>query len=214
MRYLRTIVVAALTVLAPYPAIAQFSARDFFIYAPASTFYTEDEMSDEDKTAIIKKGFKATQSFSCSEWGVAEETSQLLTLRYCTDSFVSIRVYPSTVGDPVVIVQSSRSSGRVSDLQFFGINVRSKKLTNIPPHRLQTIGIEPVTDNELVIETDKFKNSAAENAALVLDDDGNLRASVDTWMNPRWQNRELAYNVIFVWNGARFQKRVVSLPLR
>jgi len=214
MRYLRTIVVAALTVLAPYPAIAQLSARDFFIYAPASTFYTEDEMSDEDKTAIIKKGFKATHSFSCSEWGVAEETSQLLTLRYCTDSFVSIRVYPSTVGDPVVIVQSSRSSGRVSDLQFFGINVRSKKLTNIPPHRLQTIGIEPVTDNELVIETDKFKNSAAENAALVLDDDGNLRASVDTWMNPRWQNRELAYNVIFVWNGARFQKRVVSLPLR
>jgi hypothetical protein len=214
MRYLRTIVVAALTVLAPYPAIAQFSARDFFIYAPASTFYTEDEMSDEDKTAIIKKGFKATHSFSCSEWGVTEETSHLLTLRYCTDSFVSIRVYLSTVGDPVVIVQSSRSSGRVSDLQFFGINVRSKKLTNIPPHRLQTIGIEPVTDNELVIETDKFKNSAAENAALVLDDDGNLRASVDTWMNPRWQNRELAYNVIFVWNGARFQKRVVSLPLR
>ena len=214
MRHLSMVVVAALTLLAPYPAIAQFSARDFFIYAPASTFYTEDEMSDEDKTAVIKKGFKATHSFSCSEWGVAEETSQLLTLRYCTDSFVSIRVYPSTVGDPVVIVQSSRSSGRVSDLQFFGINVRSKKLTNIPPHRLQTIGIEPVTDKELVIETDKFKNSAAENAALVLDDDGNLRASVDTWMNPRWQNRELAYNVIFVWNGARFQKRVVSLTLR
>ena len=214
MGHLSMIMLAAFTLLAPYPAIAQFSARDFFIYAPASTFYTEDEMSDEDKTAIIKRGFKATHSFSCSAWGVAEETSQSLMLKYCEHSFVSIRVYPSTVRDPVVIVQSSRSSGRASDLQFFGVNVRSKKLANIPPHRLQTIGIEPVTENELVSETDKFKNSATENAALVLDDDGSLRASVDTWMNPRWQNRELAYNVIFVWNGARFQKRVVSLTLR
>jgi hypothetical protein len=213
MRHLIMVVVAALTLVAPYPAIAQFSARDFFIYAPASTFYTEDELSDEDKTAIIKKGFKATHSFSCLEWGVAKETSQLLMLRYCKDSFVSIRVYPSTVRDPVVIVQSSRSSGRASDLQFFGVNVRSKKLTNIPPHKLQTIGIEPVTENELVSETDNFKNSTAEKAALVLDDDGSLRASVDTWMNPRWENRELAYNVIFVWNGAHFQKRVVSLTL-
>jgi hypothetical protein len=214
MKHFSMIMLAACILLAPYPAIAQFSARDFFIYAPASTFYTEDEMSNEDKTAIIKKGFQALHSFSCSEWGVAEETSQSLMLRYCKDSFVSIRVYPSTVRAPVVVVQSSRSSGRASDLQFFRVNIRSKKLTNIPPHRLQTIGIEPVTENELISETDKFKNSAAEKAALLLDDDGSLRASVDTWMNPRWQNRELAYNVIFVWNGARFQKRVVSLTLR
>lgn len=214
MKHLCILALAAFTFLAPHQALGQLSPREFFAMAPASIFYTEDQMSDGDKAAIIKNGFKATTTFSCKAWGVAEETSQSLILRYCKDSFVRIRVYPTTGQDTIVIVQSARSSGRASDLQFFRVSVGSKELSTIPADKLQTIGIEPVTENDLVTKENKFKEGEAESAHLLLDDDGRLRVNVDTWMNPRWAEREIAYDVVFDWSGDRFQKRILPLALR
>lgn len=214
MKHLNIILLALTIVLGPHRALAQFSPRDFFVMAPASIFYTEDEMSDSDKESVIKSKFKTTTSFSCATWGVAEETTRSLMLRYCKDSFVRIYVYPSAAHTPIVIVQSVRSSGRASDLQFFRVDDVSKKLDTIALNQLHTIGIEPVTENELVTVKDRVKDSEAETATLILDDDGGLRASVETWMNPRWENRDIAYDVTFEWTGERFQKRVAPLPVR
>ena len=214
MTRLLSIVVVLVALCTLPPACAQFSPRDFFAIAPASTFYTEDEMSEADKTAIIKGGFRATTSFSCTAWGVAEEDSQSLTLKYCKDSFVRIRVYPSQEHSPVVLVESTRASGRASNTYFYRVSASLKDITPIPEEQLQTIGIEPVTENDLVTEKDKFKDSEAERAILLLSDDGRLRASVDTWMNPRWENKDLAYDVIFEWTDERFQKRIIPLHLR
>ena len=205
---------ASLAFLLPHPAVAQYSPRDFFRAAPASTFYTEDEMSDAEKAAIIKDEFKHTTSFTCSAWGVAQETPQSLLLKYCQDSFVGIHVYPSTSRDPVVIVESSRSSGRASSLQFFVVKARSQQITMLPPDKLRTIGIESVTENDLVTEHDKFKDDEVEKATMLLDEDGRIRASVDTWMNPRWEQREIAYDIVFEWNGERFQKHIRPLARR
>ena len=213
MKHVRMLVLAAATFLTLHKADAQFSPRDFFEIAPASIFYTEDEMSAADKAAIIKHGFKTTKSFSCTAWGVAEETAESLMLRHCKDSFVRIRVYTSPGQEPVVIVQSARSSGRATDLQFFRVKVGSKELFPIPHDKLATIGVEPVSENELVTEKDKFTESEVEKTSLILDDDGDLRANADTWMNPRWETRDIAYDVKFQWTGTRFQKRVLPLPV-
>lgn len=214
MKHLSSLILVAVSLLAPHRALAQFSPRDFFAMAPASIFYTEDEMSDADKVAVIKDRYKVTQSFSCTAWGVAEETAESLMLRYCRDSFVSIRVYPSPGQEHVVIVQSARSSGRATDLQFFRVDVGSKELFPISFDTLETVGIESVSENDLLTERDKFKDTEAKKASLLLDEDGSLRANVDTWMNPRWETKEISYDVIFEWTGNRFQKRVVPLTVR
>jgi hypothetical protein len=213
MKHVHFIVFLILAVLGHHQARAEFSPREFFVIAPASTFYTEDEMSDSDKEAIIKSRFKRTKSSSCTSWGVTEETSQSLTLGYCRDSFVRIYVYPSAGRNPLVIVQSVRSSGRASDLGFFRVDGESKKIKSLSSTDLTTIGIEPVTENDFVREKDRVKESEAEPATLLLEDHGDLRAVVETWMNPRWTNRDIAYDVTFTWNGERFHKRVAVLPL-
>jgi hypothetical protein len=104
-------------------AYADYSPRDFFVSAPAELFYTDDEMSEEDKAAVVKKGFKTVEEFNCTAWGVASESKDALTLKYCQDSEVVIRVFriKDAPTEPLVAVQSARSSGRAVDLAWFKV---------------------------------------------------------------------------------------------
>ena len=94
-------------------ARAQSVPRDFVAAAPAALFYTEDEMSENEKAALVKSRFKS-KTFDCSRWGVAAETDSCLVLKYCQDSSITVRSYRLPVGldESIIVVQSSRSSGR------------------------------------------------------------------------------------------------------
>jgi hypothetical protein len=200
------VLVTVLVVAAPSLSVAEHTPRTFFTTAPISTFYTEDEMSEADRASIIRTQFKPLAKFTCKQWGVAEETPTSLILQNCADSSVRIQVYPATSGDSVVAVESSRSNGRAVDVAFFKVSSGDviKKISS--SSELNTIGIEPLTENDFLLEKDHFKPSENEVVRMYVEQDGSLHGILNTWMNPRWETREQAYSVTLSWNGQRFEK--------
>lgn len=208
------IIIIVITLSLSLTASAEYSPRDFLAMAPASTFYTEDEMSEAEKSALIKNGFTPQASFSCEAWGVAEETPTSLTLKYCRDSSVRIWVYPSSSSNTVVVVESSRSSGGATDLTFFLVDYTNKKISPVRSDALATLGLEPITENDFLTDSQRFKPEEAESATLFLDEKGEIQATAQTWMNPRWKTRQEAYRVRFAWDGARFKKQITAIENR
>lgn len=205
--YLSLVFLCSLWVPLASDARAEFSPRDFFKKAPASVFYTEDEMTESDKQAVIKSDFKIQSSFSCDAWGVAEESPRSLTLQYCRDSSVLVYTFPKNNGDVVVAVQSARGGGRSVDLAFYSMAVGSPAVVRIPNDARESLGLTPVTDNDF-LKNDAFKPEEVEVAPLTLESDGILRASAQTWMNPKWKDKTEAFQVAFIWNGSRFEKKI------
>ena len=188
---------------------AQVGPREFFKAAPADLFYTEDEMSERDKAAVIKGGFRITKRFNCSVWGVAKETKDSLSLQYCDDSVVNVRVFRSNalLDDAVVAVESSRSSGRASDLNFFRFKKGQQNFSPLTIEELKALGIEPLTENDFLDDSQKFAPGEDGAVRLVLNESGDLSGELMTWMDPRWEQRRQAYTVQFVWSGGQFVRR-------
>lgn len=203
---LRFLSLATIFVLATAShSAAEYTPRTFFTSAPISAFYTEDEMSETDRATIVREKFKPMVQFTCEKWGVAEETPTSLTLKNCADSSVRIQLYPATSGDSVVAVESSRANGRAVDVAFFNVS-SDKAIKALAPSELRVIGIEPLTENDFLLEKDQFKPSENEIVRTYLERDGSLHGMLDTWMNPRWETRDQAYTVALRWNGQRFER--------
>lgn len=204
--------VSLLALSASMVARADYSPRDFVKHAPASTFYTDDEMSEEEKAALIRGGFQKRASFSCDAWGIAEETPRSLVLKYCNDSAVTIHTFHDKKGSAVVAVQSERGNGRAITLSFFSASPTKTSITPLSSSEVEALGITPLDENDFVKATDKFKTDDVAPALLTLEGDGTIQARVETWMNPKWAVKQPAFNIAFVWDGERFQKRVIPSP--
>ncbi|MEY4668853.1 MAG: hypothetical protein RL518_1552 [Pseudomonadota bacterium] len=187
-------------------ATAEYSARDFFAKAPPETFYTEVEMTTADKEAILKSNFRRSPDFSCEAWGVADESPSSLTLKICPDSSVYIQLFRETSGDTLVGVESNRSSGRAFELLFYRVIRHSEAIVKLSDNQLKTLGLEEIGENELLSEQMKFPKEMEQRVLLSLDGSGTPRASIATWGDPRWKERQVTFNIFFQWNGSRFQK--------
>lgn len=209
--YLSLVFLSSLCGAIATEAQAEYSPRDFFKKAPASIFYTEDEMTESDKQAVIMSNFKTQSSFSCDAWGVADETPRSLTLQYCRDSSVLVYTFPKKNGDLVVAVQSTRAGGRAADLALYSMAVGSQAVVRIPNDATESLGLTTVTDNDF-LKDDAFRPEEVEVAPLTLEPDGILRAYAQTWMNPKWQDKQEAFQISFTWDGDRFQKKISPLP--
>lgn len=199
-------VALVLLVATAVESLAEYSPRTFFTAAPISTFYTEDEMTQADRSAIVRHGFQAATKFTCEKWEVAEETPTSLVLKNCPDSSVRIQVYPGNTNNSVVAVESTRSSGRAVTIAFFTISNPSNTITPLSSSELSSIGIEPLTENDFLSDKDKFNSSDNEVVSFALERDGSLTGILNTWMDPRWEKREQAYRVTLTWNGQRFER--------
>jgi hypothetical protein len=196
----------------PLTVAADYSPRDFLAAAPAETFYTEDEMSEDEKQKVLRAPFDTGTNVTCEAWAIVRESPSSLTLQICPDSFIRIQLYREASGDTLVAVESNRSSGRSFELQFFQVSGESNALSLISDERLKALGLDDVTENDLLAERDRFPPGAAERVFLSLDESGQPRATLRSWNNPRWARRTVSFDVRFDWNGSRFNRRVVPLP--
>jgi hypothetical protein len=208
----RFLVTVGTLISLPCTAAADYSPRDFLAAAPAKTFYTEDEMSEDEKQKVLRAPFDPGANFTCESWAIAKESPSSLTLQICPDSFVRIQLYREASGDTLVAVESNRSSGRSMDLQFFQVSRESNALSEIADERLKDLGLDDVTENDLLAESDKFPPGGSERVFLSLDESGRLRTTPRTWNDPRWEGKTVAFDVTFAWNGSRFHRGAVPLP--
>lgn len=196
----------------PFTAAADYAPRDFLAAAPADTFYTEDEISEDEKRNLVRAPVVPGATFTCETWGIAKESPSSLTLQVCPDSFVRIQLYREASGDAIVAVESNRSSGRSVDLQFFKVSGNSRVLSKIDDEGLKALGLNDVTENDLLEEKEAFPPGEAERVPLSMDESGRLQATLRSWNDPRWEWRTVAFDVTFEWNGARFHRSAVRLP--
>jgi hypothetical protein len=207
------LVIPTLSLLTITGAQAESITREFFKAAPATLFYTEDEMSETDKEALIKGGFKKVRSFTCSGWGVAEESSSSLVLQYCADSSVTLRSYRGSTQseESVIVVQSSRSAGRANDLSVFRFRKGQHAFVALSQEELSKLGIEQLTENDFLEPEQRFPPHEAQVVRLELSEKGELQGRLMTWMDPRWEHRSEAFSVKFVWSDGRFKKVLEKL---
>jgi len=199
----------ALALMLDSQAQAQtYSPRDFIKAAPPELFFTDDEMSKDQKDALVKGGFKRVPVFDCSTWGVSEESADRLMLQYCSDSSVTVHVYHDAVDKDLalVAVSSVRSSGRAGDLALYRMIKGSGDFKPLTQSQLLELGISPITENDFLKEADRFAVGQAQPVKLSLGEKGDLKGELYTWMDPRWETRHQAYEVSFVWDGNKFSK--------
>ncbi|MEN9846303.1 MAG: hypothetical protein RIS36_1450 [Pseudomonadota bacterium] len=196
----------------PLMATADYSPRDFLAAAPADTFYTEDEISEDEKRQLLHTHVDPQRTFTCEAWGIAHESPTSLTLQTCPDSFVRIQLYREASGGPIVAVESNRSSGRSVDLQFFKVSETNRAPSKINDDGLKALGLTDVTENDLLDEKDAFPPGEAERVHLSMDESGRLQATVRSWNDPRWERKTVAFDLTFEWNGSRFHRSRVRLP--
>ena len=195
----------------PSTATAEFSARELFSIAPTELFFTEDELSDSDRHAVLHSTPFPGRTFNCERWGISEESLSSLALRICHDSFVRIQLFRETSGTTIVAIESNRSSGRAVDLRFFQVAGSNHSMVPLSPSHIRAQGLEQVSENDLLMENDHFPVAEAQSVPLRLDEEGRPKATVVTWNAPRWAYRTAAFDVIFEWDGAHFIKRSVRL---
>lgn len=198
----------ALSLILPTTTRAEYSPRDFVIGAPAQTFYTEDTMTEGEKRSALNATFKRSDDSECQSWGVAEESSTSITLQMCPDSFVRVQLFRASSGDTIVAVESNRSSGRAVDLNLFKVTSNTGVISELTKDQREALGLEEVTENDLLTDQMKFPAGIAERLTLGLDQEGRPTALLWTWMNPRWETRTQAYDIVFEWDGSRFQKTI------
>jgi hypothetical protein len=186
------------------------SIRDFVAMAPAALFYTEDELSEEAKAALVKGGFKRTRSFNCSKWGVASESRERLVLQSCADSWVVVQLYrysnPHKDKRVIVAINSVRSSGRAGDLELFIVTGRGDSFKPLSQQQRSEIGIDVLTEDDFVAVEERFPAGDAQPVSLTLAESGALIGELQTWMDPRWESRNQAFEISFVWRGQRFER--------
>jgi hypothetical protein len=197
--------------LAPVPRAfaAPLSPREFVRAAPAALFYTEDEMSEEEKKTLLQSMNPRRKKFNCSSWGISQENKERLVMQRCTDSRVIVQLYQNEADqqNTLVAVASERGSGRSSELAFFTFSQGQKD----PPQQLteaqlQKIGLTPLTENDFLLDKERFPLAEAEPVPISLGDSGELIGNLDVWMNPRWEQRSQAYEVQFKWKNGRFER--------
>jgi hypothetical protein len=191
---------------------AEYSPRDFFTSAPSELFYTDDEMSEEDKAAVLKKGFKKVEQFNCSAWGVAAESKDTLTLKYCADSEVIVRVYPvkDAPKQPLVAVQSVRASGRAVDLAWFKVSGGPDSFAPLTEEQLKKFGLERPPAIDFMAKGNPLPEGGPPTINMELDDEGRVSSSIYTWMEPQWANQEPDFSFKFVWEGSRFTRQAIK----
>ena len=200
-----------LVVFVPAISFAEYSPRDFLSQAPAETFYTEDEMSEDDKRSVLGSTFDPNATFTCTSWGIADESPTSLTLKICQDSFVRIQLFRERSGGTIVAVESNRSSGRAVDLRFLKVTPPNKTIATLSEPQLATLGLTTITENELLSDNERLPSDIEERVPLGLDGNGRPAAIVQSWNAPRWTDRTVAFDLFFEWDGSRFQRRKVPM---
>jgi hypothetical protein len=192
-----------------HSSLAEYSPRDFFTNAPAELFYTEDEMSEEDKAAVVKKGFKKAKDFECTAWGVASESKDALTLKYCEDSDVTVRVFPikDSPKQPLVVVQSSRSSGRAVHLEWFKVSQGAESFKPLTEEQLKQFGLERPQPSDFMAKGNALPEGAPPLVKMELDEEGRVSSFIHTWMEPQWEHKQPDFSFLFIWGGARFTRQ-------
>jgi hypothetical protein len=201
-------VALALSLTPPTIARAEYSPRDFVTKAPARTFYTEDTMSESDKRAALHATFKRSNDSQCQSWAITEESSTSISLQVCPGSFVRVQLFHASSGDTIVAVESNRASGQAVDLNFFKVASQTEAISKLTKEQRDALGLEEVTENDLLTDQMKFPAGTAERLNLGLDQGGRPTALVLTWMNPRWEGKSQAFDIFFEWDGSRFRKQI------
>ena len=72
----------------------------------------------------------------------------------------------------------------------------------------ESLGIRTVKENEFLGPAQKIPEAQNEAVNLVVTKDGTVSAVPWTWMQPRWEQRKIVYQIWYAWEGTRFVKKI------
>ena len=195
-----------------------YSVTAFFIALDPHFVGAEESMTLVEKTKIVDSKFSANDSV-CSDdsvgeeetherWYVSEQNSDLLELHTCGGSSVIIRIYRRDTGGFVgVVVSVLGHHSQSQNFRFFDISGDGKIRRELATEELL---LEKVTENEFLAKEDFFVESDNHTVPFLMEDDGAISAAPWTWMEPRWEAKEIVRRIKYVWNGKEFRKEVKS----
>jgi len=97
--------------------------------------------------------------------------------------------------------------GPKSCFTFFPILKNGKIRSLLMPVK---IGMQ-VNENEFLSVSEQLSEEDNGLGFLYKNDDGNIESSPWTWMEPKWNNRNIIRKICFEWNGEKFIKRVKKI---
>lgn len=143
-------------------------------------------------------------------WAIETLTEDLITLVLCDvfDHHVHVRSYDKKNGLWLILVASQRGAhGGTWYFEFFDFDPNLNMLT---PRTEKSLGLSLPRENEFLNKQQKLRPLENHVAFFHLNEDGTIEASPSTWMEKRWENRSVAFRIIFKWNGSSFSKTVTK----
>jgi hypothetical protein len=168
------------------------------------------ETADLALKKLIKEGpyteSECTSKVKLKDWSVRQISNSSITVHLCgSDDVIRIQLYQSQKNTVVAgLVYISGNHGQTQDFEFYLLD---QHYTVLKKHNLKQLGVENVRWNEFVNEKERFLPKDNNYARFSMNEDGRIEAYPWTWMDPRWEHREVTKMVFFEWNGAKFVKR-------
>ena len=199
-----------------------YTAARFFEGVDKKYITTIDPISENQKTAILESGFLrgaevcgdpleqlAMEKTFDTSWYVTGIENYSLSLGRCDSSQeLIIKIYKKKSGGYLVVVESLMDgSGPKSSFTFFPIS-KSGNIGSILTS--DKIGMQ-VYDNEFISADEQLPEEDNGVATLYRNDDNNIESSPWTWMEPKWENRNIIRKIWFEWNGEKFIKRIKKI---
>jgi len=194
-----------------------YTAARFFIDIDREYIATIDEISENQKNAIVKSGF-LVGSEVCDHsphrsiaqdyvlWYVIGIDNHSLKLGRCDSAQkLNIKVYRKKSGGYLIAIESVMDgSGPKSSFSFFPVSKDRKIGSVLTPDK---IGLQ-VHENEFLSADKHLSEGNNTKTHLYMNKDGNIESFPWTLMNPLWEHQERIYRIWFEWNGENFIKRV------
>ena len=183
----------------------KYTAAQFFTDCKTEYIQTEGEISREEKQFIISSKF-VRKEVEDRQWFVRNLSDSRLVIGSGESSSVAVNVYRHEKGGSLVAVVSILGNrGQTQSFRFFRISENNKITSEL---KLKDLGIKQPKDNEFVAEGQYFPEIENKKVPLSIRTNGDISAAPLTWMESRWESRNVVNEVHFVWNGVKFVKTV------
>lgn len=199
------------------PDTQNYTAERFFEDVESRYIATEDEISADQKAAIITSGFRrgsevcenleGSSDGYFESWYVDENKDSFLKLGRCgTGSSVEIHLYKHKYGGSIAAVVSKMGNhGQSQEFRFFRIPQQGRLMLELT---LEDLNLLDQKENEFLSLSQQLPEEQNESANFHMNHDGVISAIPWTWMQPRWEHREMINEIWFEWNGEKFIKHI------
>ena len=210
----RLVVAVIITYLSINHGIAQdYSIRQFFKDLPPEHISLPSAMTEREKKAIIEYGFSNN---ICPEYKKRQRTIWKFTFKgedtlvlvpcYDSDRAIIHRYKHLDGGYVIVLAMIMGNHGQTQHLRFYRIDSDNKIVDDNLD--LVSLGLLKLKDNDFLAKSQYFPADSNHQVPLYYADTGIIYASPWTWMEARWEEREVIYDIWFVWDGHKFVKKV------